>query len=94
MNEPLTITEAMERYPKKTHRKTVLSHIRRGVKTPEGYIRLEATRVGGRWITTQEAIDQFCERVTAASGAIAPMSLSQKASIARSEAYLRSLGFH
>jgi hypothetical protein len=36
-----------------------------GVRLPSGEcIRLEALRLGGRWVTTREAIQRFAERIT------------------------------
>jgi hypothetical protein len=35
-----------------------------GVKTPDGVVRLEALRLGGRWITSEEALQRFAERLT------------------------------
>lgn len=35
-----------------------------GVKTPHGVIRLEAVRLGGRWLTSAEALQRFAERQT------------------------------
>src|ERR1700687_982534 len=35
-----------------------------GVKTPTGMVRLEAVRMGGRWITSIEALERFACRQT------------------------------
>jgi hypothetical protein len=35
-----------------------------GVKTPQGVVRLEAVRLGGRWITSVEALERFADRQT------------------------------
>jgi hypothetical protein len=35
-----------------------------GVKTPGGVVRLEAIRLGGRWITSVEALHRFADRQT------------------------------
>jgi hypothetical protein len=42
----------------------VLKWIIDGVKTPAGQVRLEAVRVGGRWITSVEAVERFAARQT------------------------------
>jgi hypothetical protein len=42
----------------------VLRWILRGVKTPRGLVRLEASRMGGRWLTTVEALERFADRQT------------------------------
>jgi hypothetical protein len=50
---------------KRTHLSTLLRWILTGVKGPEGeLIRLEAVRLGGRWVTTREALQRFAERLT------------------------------
>jgi Protein of unknown function (DUF1580) len=38
--------------------------IRDGVKTPDGNVRLEAIRMGGRWLTSVEALKRFAARQT------------------------------
>jgi hypothetical protein len=49
---------------------TVLRWVVKGVQGPNGKIvRLEALRVGGRWITSHEAIGRFAERLTPAFAA-------------------------
>ena len=35
-----------------------------GMKTPQGVIRLEAIRLGGRWLTSKEALQRFAEALT------------------------------
>jgi hypothetical protein len=35
-----------------------------GVKTPNGVVRLEAVRLGSRWITSHEALSRFADRLT------------------------------
>jgi hypothetical protein len=43
----------------------ILRWILKGVKGPTGdIIELEAVRLGGRWITSREAIQRFAERLT------------------------------
>jgi hypothetical protein len=50
----------------------ILRWVLRGARSPSGeLIRLEAIRVGGRWVTSREALQRFSERLTpdlAASG--------------------------
>jgi len=43
----------------------VRNWIRRGIGTPAGRIRLEAARMGGRWITSREALERFTRALTA-----------------------------
>ena len=50
---------------KKTHVSTVLRWIQRGARGPGGdRIHLEAVRVGGKWVTTREALQRFIARLT------------------------------
>lgn len=35
-----------------------------GVRTPSGKVRLEAIRVGSRWLTSSEALERFADRLT------------------------------
>jgi hypothetical protein len=35
-----------------------------GVKTPNGVVRLEAARLGGRWLTSVEALERFADKQT------------------------------
>lgn len=93
MDNVLTISQAAEYYPKKTHSSTIIRHVTRGIKTPAGVVKLEATRLGGRWVTTREAIDRFSERLTANCGAVAPEpTQTRKASTAKAKAFLKSIG--
>lgn len=93
MNEVLSITQAARFYPRKTHSSTIIRHITKGIKTPAGVVKLEATRIGGRWVTTREAIDRFSERLTANHGAVlAEPTETRKASTAKAKAFLKSLG--
>jgi hypothetical protein len=67
---PLPLTAAAKMVPparsgKRTHLSTLLRWIIRGVKNPNGEIvRLEAVRLGGRWVTSQDALQRFAERLT------------------------------
>jgi hypothetical protein len=50
---------------KKTHLSTLLRWILIGARGPSGEpVRLEAVRLGGRWMTTREALQRFAERLT------------------------------
>ena len=43
----------------------VLRWVLKGVKSPSGeLVRLEAIRLGGRWLTSREAVQRFAERLT------------------------------
>jgi hypothetical protein len=49
----------------RTHISTVLRWILNGARGPQQKrIRLEAVRLGGRWLTSREAIQRFAERLT------------------------------
>jgi hypothetical protein len=41
------------------HISTVMRWISKGVKTACGPVRLEAIRMGGRWLTSEEALERF-----------------------------------
>jgi hypothetical protein len=84
-----------------THVSTVLRHITKGVRLPDGQIvHLEGARLGGRWITSVEAVQRFMERLTAgALGDIANMpnrpsrgSKQRQRDLARVDADLRRAG--
>jgi hypothetical protein len=93
LNDVLTIAQAAQFYPPKTHSTTIIRHITRGIKTPNGVVKLEATRLGGRWVTTRAAIDRFSERLTAKCGAVAPEpTQTRKAASEKSKAFLRAIG--
>ena len=48
-----------------THLSTILRWIISGVKNPSGMrIRLEAVRMGSRWVTSWEALRRFSDRLT------------------------------
>lgn len=87
---PLTIAQAAKLYPRGTHVSTVIRHITKGVKTPGGVVRLEASRMGGRWTTTAAAVGRFEERCTVAAGGEARPG--RTSAFARSEAYLDAIG--
>jgi hypothetical protein len=66
-----------------THLSTLLRWITRGAKGPTGeVVRLEAVRLGARWLTSREALQRFAERLTPrldASPAPAPRTPRQRA---------------
>jgi hypothetical protein len=50
---------------KVTHLSTILRWIRQGAPGPDGKrVKLEAIRLGGRWMTSREALQRFGERLT------------------------------
>jgi hypothetical protein len=69
LETPLTLKSAARDIPpgrgKRTHLSTLLRWILSGVRDPAGkVVRLEALRIGGRWITSREALQRFAERLT------------------------------
>jgi hypothetical protein len=69
----ISAQEAARRYPpgrqgKPTHISTVIRHIIHGLKAADGRtIRLDGGRLGGRWVTSVEALGRFSERLAVAS---------------------------
>jgi hypothetical protein len=50
---------------KRTHLSTLLRWILNGARGPSGArVRLEAVRLGGRWMTSREALQRFAEALT------------------------------
>src|SRR5262245_60859728 len=99
----LTLAEAAKLVPagrggKRTHLSTLLRWIAFGAKTPGGQtVRLEALRLGGRWVTSREALQRFAERLTPrlADGPSAPLPRTQakrQKSSARAAAELEARG--
>lgn len=77
----LTLPEAAKRLPRgrrgrPMHMSAVLRWVLTGVPAPDGQrVRLEAARVGGRWLTSAEALQRFAERLTPSfDGVAAPTS--------------------
>jgi hypothetical protein len=68
--ELLSLAEATKRVPparqgEKTHLSTILRWILEGAKAPDGSrVKLEALRLGSRWMTSTEALQRFAERLT------------------------------
>jgi hypothetical protein len=64
---PLTAAASLvppARRGRKTHPSTLLRWILTGAKGPGGPVKLEAVRLGGRWMTTRSALQRFAERLT------------------------------
>jgi hypothetical protein len=50
---------------KRTHLSTILRWVLRGARSPSGeVVRLEACRIGSRWMTSREALQRFADRLT------------------------------
>jgi hypothetical protein len=67
------------------------------VKSPSGdLVKLEACRLGGRWMTSREALQRFSERLTPELGAAqsTPRSpAARRKASDRAEQELQQLGF-
>jgi hypothetical protein len=67
---PISLADACKLVPparsgKRTHIGTVLRWILDGAKGPSGeQVRLEALRIGNRWMTSRQAIQRFAEALT------------------------------
>jgi hypothetical protein len=67
---PLSLAAAAQLVPaarrgKRTHLSTLLRWVLKGSRAPDGArVRLEAVRVGGRWVTSREALQRFADRLT------------------------------
>jgi hypothetical protein len=70
MNEKtLPLNSAAQRVPpyrgRRTHTSTLVRWITRGARSPDGaVVRLEAIRLGGRWLTSEEALERFTQKLT------------------------------
>jgi hypothetical protein len=66
----ISLTEACQSLPKgrrgrQPHLSCLLRWITKGSRSPDGRrVRLEAVRLGGRWITSREALTRFAEALT------------------------------
>lgn len=91
--QPITIAEAARFYPKGTRSTTIIRHITRGIKTPRGIVRLEASRIGKRWTTTAGAIERFRAACTNCYADVtSPSPSSRIAAQKRAAAFLDSIG--
>jgi Protein of unknown function (DUF1580) len=97
LNDASRIVPAARR-GKKTHLSTLLRWILKGCRGPNGtMVRLEAIRVGNRWMTSRQALQRFAESLTPSiaseekSPAIRTSAARQRAS-ERAAAELERLG--
>jgi hypothetical protein len=69
---PLALAVAAKLVPpgrngKRCHLSTLLRWIVKGARSPDGRtVRLEAARLGSRWVTSREALQRFSEALTPA----------------------------
>jgi hypothetical protein len=70
VESPIPLADAAKIVPparsgKRTHLSTLLRWILVGAKAPDGSrVKLEAARLGGRWMTSREALQRFSDRLT------------------------------
>jgi hypothetical protein len=98
LNLPSRLAEAAARVPsfrpgKKTHVATIFRWIQHGVRG----VKLEAVRLGGRWVTSVEALQRFAEACSAspapdASPSHRPTSATHRRAAERADRELARLG--
>jgi hypothetical protein len=96
----LSLSDAARRLPPyRQSRPVSLSCIMRwilaGVRTPRGRVRLEAIRLGGRWLTSVEALERFAVAQTpdlAERPQLPRTSTMRRRASTRAEAQLQQLG--
>jgi hypothetical protein len=78
---PIPLAAAVKLVPpartgKRTHLSTLLRWILTGAKAPDGsLVKLEAIRLGNRWMTSKPALQRFAERLTPRPDSPAPASV-------------------
>jgi hypothetical protein len=92
----LPLSEAAKKIPpnrsgKKVHTSTVLRWILKGVKG----VALEGTRLGGRWLTSLEALQRFGDRLATTQTGVnaSPDTMARQHAADRAEEELAELGF-
>jgi hypothetical protein len=61
----LALDDARKAGPKEVSFSTILRWVTIGALSPDGKrVRLDAVRLGGRWITSREALQRFAEALT------------------------------
>lgn len=99
---PLSLAEAGRSFPphrgggESTRPETVHRWITDGVRAADGSrVRLEAVRIGGRWVTSEPAVDRFIRRLSAvpdlAPGPRSPAERNRAADAADKE--LAAMGY-
>jgi hypothetical protein len=75
------------------HFTTVLRWVRDGAVGPTGKrVHLEAVRLGGRWVTSREALERFTARLTPAKGKAEQSGTKQNGSAGGVTGQRRKLG--
>jgi hypothetical protein len=68
--QPLNLADLCAQVPpgrngKRTHLSTLLRWILKGARAVDGsVVKLEGLRLGGRWVSTREALQRFAERLS------------------------------
>jgi hypothetical protein len=96
----LTLTQAARMLPnsrrgRPVHLSCIYRWILDGVKTPQGKVRLEAVRLGGRWLTSAEALQRFAAAQTPDLADRPPLPRSpssRRRASERAEEQLRRIG--
>lgn len=76
--KPIPLAEACKLVPpgrqgKRTHLSTLLRWIFAGARNPAGErVKLQAIRLGGRWMTSRESLQRFAEALTPRTDQPAP----------------------
>jgi hypothetical protein len=92
----LGLVEAAQFLPRgrnssRPHLSTLLRWILTGAKSPTGeVVRLEAVRLGSKWITSREALARFAERLTPSLADIAAEQRAPRSPSARQRASQRA----
>ena len=61
----ISLSEALDLLPPaRRNKRPHLSRLLRWILDGVNGVRLEAIRLGGRWVTSREALQRFCERLT------------------------------
>jgi Protein of unknown function (DUF1580) len=98
----ISIHEAAAAFPgrqpgKTLNFSTIWRWILKGIRTPDGQVvRLEAVRLGARWVTSREALARFSARLTptATDSQAAPRTPTQRQrASARAAKRLEQIGF-
>jgi hypothetical protein len=80
---PIPLKDACRLVPparsgKRTHLSTLLRWIQHGARGPSGErVRLEAVRLGGRWLTSREALQRFAAALTPPTDTVPPAPASR-----------------
>jgi hypothetical protein len=95
----LSLAQAAARFPghrgaKRLHPATLTRWILAGVKGLDGRrVKLDAVRVGARWLTSEAALQRFADALVGSSESAPPRSPTERQTAsARADAELRAMG--